>query len=253
MQIVLRPLLLSLFFTLPASFLTSQTGANNNDDSIFTISVQAPTAAKDVQVRYFLTDESGARWSSTAATVKQAKILINADTTGRAAKGFSAIAYAPGCQFVTFKVEDLSTSNQQGDFQCLKLPTVELRGTVPSSQRQHQVDVESMYVVQWAGRFFGVPGISISPLAVTKNAVQADGSFSMELPDFTADPLWNTTANNATLMFFLVDHATGHHIATLTAPAALAKNGNLKVAATYPDVVFSIRPNQTAKAMKPAQ
>jgi hypothetical protein len=253
MQIVLRTLLLLLFFTLPASSLTSQTAANNNDGSIFTISVQAPTAAKDVQVRYFLTDESGARWSSTAATVKEDKILINADTTGRAAKGFSAIAYAAGCQFVTFKADDLSTSSHQGEFQCLKLPTVELRGTVPSSQRQHQLDLESMYVVQWAGKFFGVPGISISPLSVTKNAVQADGSFSMELPDFTADPLWNTMANNATLMFFLVDHATGHRIATLRAPAALARNGDLKVAATYPDVAFSIRPNQTAKAMKPVQ
>lgn len=252
MQTVVRTLLLSLLVSLPGSFLAGQTAANN-DNSIFTISVQAPTTAKDVQLRYFLTDESGARWSSTAATVKEDKIFINADTTGRVAKSFSAIAYASGCQFVTFKAEDLTTSNRQGDFQCLKLPTVELRGTVPSSRRQQQLDVEAMYVVQWAGKFFGVKGVSISPLAVTKTAAQADGTFAMELPDFTADPLWNSLSSNATLMFFLVDHATGHRIAGLNVPAALGKNGNLKVAASYPDVAFSIRPSQTAKAIKPAQ
>ncbi len=246
MSKAVRSLLLFGLFTLGATLVNAQTSA---DKPIFTISIAAPTSAKDVQIRYFLTDETGAHWSSTAATAKDGKIIIQADTTGRSPKAFSAIAYASGCQFVTFTAEDLKSSTRQGDFQCLKLPSLELRGTVSLSRPDQQVDVEAMYVVRWAGKFFGVPRISISPLALTKTAVQSDGSFAMELPDFTADPLWNTLSSDATLMFFLVDHTTGHHIAGLKPPAGLAKNGNLKVAASYPDVAFSmIRPKQVRAA-----
>src|SRR6478672_1638751 len=232
--------------------LTAQTGTltaqSNSADTIFTISVAAPTTAKDVQVRYFLTDESGVRWSSTAAAAGSDKLVIHADAAGRTPKTFNAIAYAPGCQFVTFTAEDLASSTRQGDFQCQKLPTVELRGKVALPPGGQMLQVESMYVVRWAGKFFSVPGLSISPLAVTKATVDADGSFIMDLPDFANDPLWNSLSKDATLMFFLTDQATGHRVAGLKAPATLSRGGNLKVAATYPEVAFSIRQPQTAKA-----
>jgi hypothetical protein len=107
-------------------------------------------------------------------------------------------------------------------------------------------------VVRWAGKFFSVPGLSISPLAVTKATVDADGSFVLDLPDFTNDPLWNTLSKDATLMFFLTDQATGHRVAGLKAPASLSSGGNLKVARSYPEVAFTIQQNQTAKAVKGA-
>jgi hypothetical protein len=50
-------------------------------------------------------------------------------------------------------------------------------------------------------------------------------------------------------MFFLED-ATGHRIAELKGPASLSLGGNLKVAANYPDVVFTVRPNHTASVQK---
>ena len=70
-------------------------------------------------------------------------------------------AYAPGCQFVTFTAQDLASSTRQGDFQCQKLPTVELRGKVALPAGGQVMQVESMYVVRWAGKFFSVPGLSI--------------------------------------------------------------------------------------------
>jgi hypothetical protein len=257
MPAVARGFLLAFILTLVGSFLTAQTAAPTSQaipaDAIFTISVAPPITAKDVQVRYFLTDESGVRWSSTAAAAGNDKLLIHADSAGRTPKTFNAIAYAPGCQFVTFTAEDLASSTRQGDFQCQKLPTVELRGKVALPPGGQVLQVESMYVVRWAGKFFSVPGLSISPLAVTKATVDADGSFVMDLPDFTNDPLWSSLSNNATLMFFLTDQASGHRVAGLKAPAALSRGGNLKVAATYPEVAFTIRQNTTAKAVKGAQ
>jgi hypothetical protein len=241
-----------LVLSLAGSFLTAQTGTPaaqaSPADAIFTISVVPPTTAKDVQVRYFLTDVSGVRWSSTAVTAGNDKLVIHADAAGKTPKTFNAIAYAPGCQFVTFTAQDLASSTRQGDFQCQKLPTVELRGKITLPAGGQQLQVESMYVVRWAGKFFSVPGLSISPLSVSKATVDADGSFIMDLPDFANDPLWNSLSKDATLMFFLTDQATGHRVAGLKAPAALSRGGNLKVAATYPEVTFSIRQPQTAKA-----
>jgi|GEM_PF-1399602 len=252
MPAVARGFLLVLISALAGSSLIAQTAIPTSQpgpvDAIFTISVAPPTTAKDVQVRYFLTDESGVRWSSTAAAAGSDKLVIHADSAGRTPKTFNAIAYAPGCQFVTFTAQDLASSTRQGDFQCQKLPTVELRGKVALPAGGQVMQVESMYVVRWAGKFFSVPGLSISPLAVTKATVDADGSFVMDLPDFTNDPLWNSLSNDATLMFFLTDQATGHRVAGLKAPAALSRGGNLKVAATYPEVAFTIRQGRTANA-----
>jgi hypothetical protein len=252
MPAVARGFLLVLILSLAGSPLTAQTetptAQSNPADAIFTISVVPPTTAKDVQVRYFLTDESGVRWSSTAVTAGNDKLVIHADAAGKTPKTFNAIGYAPGCQFVTFTAQDLASSTRQGDFQCQKLPTVELRGKVALPAGGQQMQVESMYVVRWAGKFFSVPGLSISPLSVTKATVDADGSFIMDLPDFANDPLWNSLSKDATLMFFLTDQATGHRVAGLKAPATLSRGGNLKVAASYPEVAFSIRQPQTAKA-----
>src|SRR6478672_4369146 len=169
MPAVARGFLLVLVLSLAGSFLTAQTGTPaaqaSPADAIFTISVVPPTTAKDVQVRYFLTDESGVRWSSTAVTAGNDKLVIHADAAGKTPKTFNAIAYAPGCQFVTFTAQDLASSTRQGDFLCQKLPTVELRGKITLPAGDHQMQVESMYVARWAGKFFSVPGLSISPLA----------------------------------------------------------------------------------------
>jgi hypothetical protein len=257
MPAVARGFLLVLISALAGNSLTAQTATPTSQavpaDAIFTISVAAPTSAKDVQVRYFLTDQSGERWTSTATAAGGDKLVIRADDPGKTPKTFNAFAYAPGCQFVTFTAEDLASSTRQGDFTCQKLPTVQLRGKIALPAGDHQMQVESMYVARWAGKFFSVPGLSISPLAVTKATVDADGSFVMDLPDFANDPLWNTLSKDATLMFFLADTSTGHRVAGLKAPAALSRAGNLKVAATYPEVTFTLRQNQTAKAVKATQ
>lgn len=242
MRLVLALLLLPCFM-LPGSAAAQK----NTDQPLFTISVAPPTSAKDVQLRYFVSDEAGVRWTSTLAKATDDKIQISAGTAQQPAKMLKLLAYAPGCQFVTFTVDDLATSTRQGDFQCAKLPATTLNGIVPSPSDQQQLQVEAMYVVNWASKFFGVPGAAISPLALARAPVEADGSFQMDLPDFTVDPLWQSFANNATLMFFLEDMASGHRLGELNAPAALAQGGNLKVSGGYPNIAFTIRQNRTAR------
>jgi hypothetical protein len=64
------------------------------------------------------------------------------------------------------------------------------------------------------------------------------------LPDFSADPLWSSRANNATLMFLAADSANGQPLAALKVSSdSAAKGGGLKVAPSYPQVEFSIQSN----------
>jgi len=232
-------LMFALFLAVPIC-LAAQ---NNPNDDVFTISVAAPTSAKDVQVRYFLNGDPTVQQSSSIAKPDEQRITVKTGTQGKPAKSFRAIVFAPGCQFATIQADDLAAGNRQADFQCQKLSTVPLSGKADISRfAGRDMQVEALYVCGWAGQFFGMPGLAISPFAVGKAKVESDGTFALELPDFSGDPLWKNLSHNATLLLSLVDASTGEHLAQLSAPGALSRRGSLKVAASYPaQIQFEVR------------
>jgi hypothetical protein len=181
--------------------------------------------------------------SSSIAKPDEQRITVKAGTQAQPAKSFRAIVFAPGCQFATIQADDLAAGNRQADFQCQKLSTVPLSGKADiSSLSGRDMKVEALYTCAWAGQFFGTPGLAMSPFSVGKAKVESDGTFALELPDFSADPLWKNLSHNATLTLFLVDASTGEHLAELSAPAALSRKGALKVAASYPaQIQFAVR------------
>lgn len=212
-------------------------------DNIFTIAVAAPTSAKEVQVRYLFSDELGSHQSSVANSTDDNKIAIKTGAPEKTAQGFKAIVYAPGCQFVTISVDDPAAGARQGEFQCQKLPATELKGRINvSAFRGRELKVEVLYQVGWAGQFFGVPGMAISPLYLAKVDVQSDGSFGVEIPDFSVDPLWQSLSKDATLEFFLSDVRGGARLAELQPGDASSANARLKVAPAYPEIDFNIHP-----------
>lgn len=231
--------IVALFLAFPLC-LAAQT---NSSEDIFTISVAAPASPKDIQVRYFLNGDPAVQQSSSIAKPDDARIVVKTGVEGKPAKSFRAIVYSPGCQFVTIKADDLSSSTRQGDFQCQKLSTAPLHGRTDISKfTGRDLQVEALYVCGWAGQFFGVAGIAVSPFSVGKGKVGSDGTFAVDMPDFSGDPLWASLSHNATLMFFLVDAQTGEHVARLSAPRDLSRKGSLKVASSYPaEIVFAVR------------
>lgn len=228
-----------LFLALPL-FLAAQT---NSSENIFTIKVAEPTSPKDVQVRYFLNGNSAVQQSSSSADANDNQIVVKTDIEGKSAKSFRAIVYSPGCQFATVRADDLSSSNRQSDFQCQKLATTALHGKVDVSRfAGKSLQVEALYSCRWAGQFFGVPSLSISPLSVGKVKMENEGDFSLDLPNFTSDPLWATLTNNAVLTLYLVDAQTGERLGRLAAPSDLSRKGALKIAGSYPEEVqFTVR------------
>lgn len=229
----------ALFLALPLC-IAAQTSSG---DDIFTISVAAPVSPKDLQVRYFLNGDPAVQHSSSMAKPDDEKIVVKTGVEGVSAKGFRAIVFSPGCQFATIKADDLSSSTRQAPFECQKLSSTALRGRADVSRFSGKdLQVSAVYVCSWAGQFFGVPGIAISPFTVGKGKVENDGTFAVEIPDFSGDPLWTSLSHNATLMFFLVDAQTGQQLARLSAPRDISRKGSLKVAASYPaEIQFAVR------------
>ena len=232
-------LIFALFLAVPIC-VAAQTNAS---DDVFTISVAAPTSARDVQIRYFLNGDPTVQESTSIAKPDEQRITVKTGTQAKPIKSFRAIVFAPGCQFATIQADDLAASNRQADFQCQKLSTVPLSGKADISRfAGRNMQVEALYVCGWAGQFFGMPGLAISPFSVGKGKVESDGTFALELPDFSGDPLWKNLSHNATLMLSLVDASTGEHLAQLSAPGALSRRGALKVAASYPaQIQFAIQ------------
>jgi hypothetical protein len=208
---------------------------------VFTISVAAPSKAKDVQVRYYFSGEFGSYGASTASPTDDNKIVIKTLAQDKPTKTFKLIAYAPGCQFVTISVNDLSASNRQGEFRCTPLNTVQFYGKADvSAFAGKALEVGVLYNCDWAGEFFGMEG-GFSPFSLGKAEIDSDGSFTITLPDFSSDPLWDSLTNNATLMFVVGDSASGQPLAALRAlPDSATRGGGLKVAPGYPHVAFSI-------------
>lgn len=235
-----RQFFVALFFSLS---LAAQTGGS---DSIFTILVAPPASAKDVQLRYLLTDDSGSHRFSTKSHAAGDKVIVQNGPEGGSARSLRAIVYAPGCQFGTIEIADLTAGNRQGDFACKTLGQTQLHGrTNTSGVAQKDLQVEAFYVIGWAGQFFEIPGGAVSPISVATGSLQPDGSFTLDLPDFPADPIWASLSNNAALMFVLEDKANGQRLATLRAPEDLStagpQAGALKIASSYPEVEFALQ------------
>jgi hypothetical protein len=240
MALLRSSLLVALILVFLAPCLAAQ---DSGSGDIFTIAVAKPTLAKDVQVRYFFTGEFGGYGSSVSDPVDGNKIVIKTGVEGKSAKSFKLIAYAPGCQLVTLTVDDLAASNRQGEFQCQKLATLQLRGRVDVLDfTQKDLQVQALYVCRWAMPFFGISNGSISPLSLGTATVASDGTFTLELPDFTADPTWPRVSSDAGFRLVLLDPTTGKPLASLNSLSDLTREGGmLPVAGNYPEIPFAVQ------------
>lgn len=239
-----KPALVSVFL-LAASVLTAAQA--NTNQHVFSFNMTAPVITVQLQVQYVLRDDSGQRQpaSRELGSIEvggRTRVVIGTDFAGKPAKSLQAFAFLPGCQFETVTA-DLTTGVRQADFQCQKLPSTPLRGRVTVSQfAGKKIEVSALYNVRWAGQFFGVPSLSVSPLFLARTMVETDGSFVFDLPDFAADPLWNGLSHDASITFMLVDTSNGMPLAELSAPRDLSLGSGLKVAARYPsEITFAVK------------
>lgn len=239
-----KPAWVSVFLLAASGFTAAQ--ASTNHDS-FTISMTAPVITVELQVEYVLRDDSGQRQpaSREVGSIEiggPTQVVIGTAFAGKPAKSLQAFAFLPGCQFETLAA-DLTTGARQADLQCQKLPSTPLHGRVTAPQfAGKKVKVYALYNARWARQFFGLPSLSVPSLVLASAKLETDGSFAFDLPDFAADPLWNSLSHDASITLTLVDTSNGMPLAELSAPRDLSLGSELKVAARYPsEITFAVK------------
>jgi hypothetical protein len=239
-----KPALVSVFL-LAVSVLTAAQASTNQD--FFAFNMTAPVITASLQVEYVLRDDSGqpqpaSKWVGSVKPGEITQVVLGTTLEGKRAKSLQAIAFLPGCQF-EIVTADLTTSVRRADLECRTLPSTPLHGRVDVSRfADKKIEVTAFYNVRWAGKFFGLPSRSGPALFVARTKMETDGSFAFDLPDFTADPLWDSLAHDASITFILVDTSTGMPLAGLSAPRDLSLGSELKVAARYPsEITFAVK------------
>jgi len=194
-------------------------------------------------VEYVLRDDSGqpqpaSREVGSIEPGVRTRVVLGTTLAGKPAKSLQAIAFLPSCQFEIITI-DLTTSVRHADLQCRTLPSTPLHGQVDVSRfAGKKLQVGAIYNARWAGKFFGLPSLSVRRLGLVPSAkVETDGSFTFDLPDFAADPLWESLSHDASITLTLVDTSNGMPLADLSAPGDLSLGGGLKVAARYPSEI----------------
>jgi hypothetical protein len=240
-----KPALVSAFF-LAVSVLASAQASTNQD--FFAFNMTEPVITASLQVEYILRDDSGqpqpaSTYLGSVDFRGSTRVVLGTTLAGKPAKSLQAIAFLPGCQFEIITA-DLTTSVRHADLQCRTLPSTPLHGRVDVSRFAGKtLQVGALYSILWAEKFFGLPSRSVRRLGLGPSAkVETDGSFAFDLPDFAADPLWNSLSHDASITFILVDTSTGMPLANLSAPRDLSLGSELKVAARYPsEITFAVK------------
>jgi len=156
---------------------------------------------------------------------------------------FRAIVWAPGCKIKTFDVA-VETSDIGLEFLCDPLKTIPFFGRVKSAENPESatisVSYDSLGVCLWindckdrcAGSCLGP---QIARIATTK--VGADGTFRLELPDFSDDPF---VADSGGELDFGISGLKGHFILKPEPAKGLETRAvSIDVAASYPaEVTF---------------
>lgn len=214
----------------------------------FVLSVTAPTRAADVQVRYLLSGNGIERTNSLATPTADNNIVIQTLVEGKQAKGLKLIAYSPGCQFVTISIDNLASAGTQAPFACAHLNAVQFHGRANVTAFPGKaLNVRALYLGDWASQFFGKK-IALSPFSVGTAEIASDGSFVLDLPAFSADPLWPSLSNDARLMFQAIDANTGQPMVSLKPVGPSAST--VKVADCYPEVEFAMQKQMVRKMPK---
>ena len=239
-----KPALVSVFLLAVSVLAAAQANTNQH---VFSFNMTAPVITAALQVEYVLRDDSGLPQpaSTYVGSVEfrgSTRVVIGTTLAGKSAKSLQAIAFLPGCQF-EIVTADLTTSVRHADLQCQKLPSIPLHGRATVSQfAGKKLEVDALYNVRWAGQFFGLPSRSVPRLFLAKTKVETDGSFTFDLPDLAADPLWNSLSHDASITFILLDTSNGMPLAELSAPSDLSLGSELKVAARYPsEITFAVK------------
>ena len=211
-------------------------GRGGDKKHLFLIRVAPPVNPESVQVHYLLAGDFGTYGGFQVDTHEQ-EIAIRLDQTAKAPKNLKAVLYAPGCEIALIRADDLRNGDHEAQFVCRPLPALEIPAAFPrpAEFNPYQLDVEVSYIAPWAQDFFGVSNTAVLNLPILSVPAGRDGSFRLQLPDFSKDPLFSSFGKTAELHFYVRERSSGNLIAELKGPdSVVSPSGGMRIEANYP-------------------
>jgi hypothetical protein len=212
----------------------------------FKIALPPTVKSEQVEIQYFLTGAFGGYGSFIRAKPGIQEYQIDMMFEGQPANTLKAIVLAPGCQIVTISVPLLSSSSRKADFACQPAVSLTLSGRIQPLEfvRGHEYEVEISLTAPWAMVFFGYADGIVPTFHITSVTPGDDGSFRVQLPDLTRDPVTSSFGSgHATLAFAAREKRTGNSLGRLEPTDARDNQfGDLRLESVYPDeVIFRAR------------
>ena len=204
------------------------------------VSISFPTDIpfETVQIYYHMVGAFGGRGGQVESHPDIRVSEINASFEGQPATAIKILVYAQGCDIVTFDLSLTSNPNPYERFQCSPLPKVSLSGQVPSDLIQNKnAELVVTYMAYWAHNFFGIADGAVAGFQLATVFPSKDGTFDVELTDFSVSANVSRFSNEGDLRLMLRDAKTRNHIALnlVPKPPSLKSDyGGLKTLSSYP-------------------
>ena len=137
-------------------------------------------------------------------------------------------------------------SDIRESFVCAFLPTLNLEGQVRSPQllRKRNAEVSVAYIAKWSCEFFGFTDCMVPQLQLETAKPDGSGVFTIEIPDFSADPIAVSGIYGGELELILRDAKTWNHIAILAPESETLRTSGLalKIESSYPRNLALVEP-----------
>jgi hypothetical protein len=233
-----RYLLAVLLIAVPAHF--SRTQPKQIPDNSPTVSISLPTdiPSEAVQIRYFMVGSFGGYGGFIEPRANQKDYEFDASTQGKPANSIKILVYATGCKIQTFDLDLTRVLNAKERFVCELLSQIRIDGEIPSDLLHHEnAELNVSYMAFWASRFFGIADGAVTEFQVAKTMPDPDGSFRVDIPDFSADNTGFAYPGGASLRFTLRDSKTLNPIALNLSPEQAeyqSETHQLRILSSYP-------------------
>jgi hypothetical protein len=233
-----RPLLAALLMLISVHYFPTHSTQSPATLPTVSISLPANIPSETVQIRYLMSGQFGGYGGFIEPRSNQTDYEIDASTQGKPANSIKILVYATDCKIQTFDLDLTRVPNPKERFVCELLPQIRIDGEIPSDLMRHEnAKLNVSYMVFWANSFFGMADGPVTEFQVAKTLPDPDGSFRLDIPEFSADNPDPTYPGGASLRFSLRDSKTLNPIALNLSPAEAkyqSETQELRILSSYP-------------------
>lgn len=176
------------------------------DDPSVSILLPPSIPSDHVQIAYELIGPFGGYITEVGQQPGVPAYEITASVSGKAATEIRMVVYASGCEIQTYVFRLKDDSKIAKEFECMAAPAVPLSGRIEPADlvKQNQnAEVVVRYSAFWVHEFFNIVDGMVTEFQVAVVRPNADGTFQVELPYFSADAA-DTSSRETRAAFWLL-------------------------------------------------